>query len=948
MIRSADQVVGGHEQVLLGAEEPEEVGLRDAGPGGDGIGRGPGVAGPGELGDGGGQHGGAALRGGLPGRNHHAYIVSAHSLTCQAPGSAAVPAGRDRPTRVASASMADRTRTRRRLGASGSLADTVLVSNRGPLAFRLEDGRPVAGDLGAAAWPGPCARWSRDRGHLGGLVAGRGRPGRGRGGPDGRRRHPHRAGRARSPTSTTWPTTWCPTPRCGSATTTCSTPPGGPATDRRWMEAWDAYRDVQPAVRRAGGQGGPGGGPGPRAGLPPGPDGARPGAAPARPAHRPLHPHPVRRPVGAADAARPPSATSCWPPWPASVPAGSTPSGGPRLPGRPGHGRTGRPATTPHLRVAALHRPRPAARRRRPSRRWPPPWPGSRSRRRVPTARSSSGSTGWSCRRTSCGASGPSTSCWSSQPHRRQRVVFVALAYPTRQGLPEYLAYQDEVESTVARINERWGTPGWTPIVLEVEDDYPRSLAALTRYDVLLVNPVRDGLNLVAKEGPLVNGRDGVLALSREAGAFDELAGGALEVNPFDVTGHRRRAGRGPGHGPRPSGRRGPAALRRPSWPAVRPTGSTTSWPPPADLTRSGRSADVAGGRRRRHGPCGQPGQDARAPSGPSTVRSAAAATSGAVSSSTTATAHGRPSPVAPGGPARRRPAGRRGRRRGSTRAGTRRPARPDHGALVDGERRPELDRQAPRVGDQTRPRPPPRPVRSATQSAASGARRQWTVTAGPLRSTSTPVRAPARRRSGDLGDRPASHGRPGRRATTVPSGADRLHARRGRPGATRWAGVRPGRGERGARARNDAGRPETTATVAEPPGQAAEHVGHAVERPGVGGLVDDGRQGAVEVGQQRGARRIDQQRGQSAACRRARRPGGPPPAAGARPAVRCPWRSSSWSRPVGQVRRRPRRAPRRCRWCSPARPSCRAAPPTAGRWRVAATRLAAAFWPAT
>jgi trehalose 6-phosphate synthase len=116
-------------------------------------------------------------------------------------------------------------------------------------------------------------------------------------------------------------------------------------------------------------------------------------------------------------------------------------------------------------------------------------------------------------------------------------VVFVALAYPSRQGLAEYLAYQNEVESTVARINERWATPGWTPIVLHVEDDYPRSLAALTLYDVLLVNPVRDGMNLVAKEGPLVNATDGVLALSREAGAFEELAGPALEVNPFDVGG---------------------------------------------------------------------------------------------------------------------------------------------------------------------------------------------------------------------------------------------------------------------------------------------------------------------------------------------------------------------------------------------------------------------------
>ena len=124
-----------------------------------------------------------------------------------------------------------------------------------------------------------------------------------------------------------------------------------------------------------------------------------------------------------------------------------------------------------------------------------------------------------------------------TQPHRRERVVFVALAYPTRQGLPEYLAYQSEVESTVARINDRWGTTGWTPIVLEVEDDYHRSLAALSRYDVLLVNPVRDGLNLVAKEGPVLNTRSGVVALSREAGAFEELRGEALEVNPFEVSG---------------------------------------------------------------------------------------------------------------------------------------------------------------------------------------------------------------------------------------------------------------------------------------------------------------------------------------------------------------------------------------------------------------------------
>jgi len=124
-----------------------------------------------------------------------------------------------------------------------------------------------------------------------------------------------------------------------------------------------------------------------------------------------------------------------------------------------------------------------------------------------------------------------------SHPEWVGRVVFVALAYPSREGLADYLAYRQEVEGLAARINARWSTPGWTPILLDISDDYPRSVAALARYDVLLVNPVRDGLNLVAKEGPLVNRRDGVLALSREAGAFDELGGAALEINPFDVAG---------------------------------------------------------------------------------------------------------------------------------------------------------------------------------------------------------------------------------------------------------------------------------------------------------------------------------------------------------------------------------------------------------------------------
>jgi trehalose 6-phosphate synthase len=74
-------------------------------------------------------------------------------------------------------------------------------------------------------------------------------------------------------------------------------------------------------------------------------------------------------------------------------------------------------------------------------------------------------------------------------------------------------------------------------VVLDVSDNYPRSVAALRRYDVLLVNPLRDGLNLVAKEGPIINTNQGLLALSREAGAWAELRETALEVNPFDIAG---------------------------------------------------------------------------------------------------------------------------------------------------------------------------------------------------------------------------------------------------------------------------------------------------------------------------------------------------------------------------------------------------------------------------
>ncbi len=120
-------------------------------------------------------------------------------------------------------------------------------------------------------------------------------------------------------------------------------------------------------------------------------------------------------------------------------------------------------------------------------------------------------------------------------PQWRGRVVFGAFVYPSRQGLPEYLAYRQEVEAVIARVNQRWATDDWTPILAFIGDDHPRSMAALRRFDVLLVNPIRDGLNLVASEGALVNQRDGVVLLSPGAGAYDQLEGLVRRVHPYDV-----------------------------------------------------------------------------------------------------------------------------------------------------------------------------------------------------------------------------------------------------------------------------------------------------------------------------------------------------------------------------------------------------------------------------
>lgn len=120
-------------------------------------------------------------------------------------------------------------------------------------------------------------------------------------------------------------------------------------------------------------------------------------------------------------------------------------------------------------------------------------------------------------------------------PEWRERVVHVAFAYPSRQDLAVYRDYMAEVRRVAEEINEQYGTPGWTPVVLHLKDDFARSLAAYRLGDVALVNPIRDGMNLVAKEVPVVSDEGCALVLSREAGAYWELGEDAITVNPFDV-----------------------------------------------------------------------------------------------------------------------------------------------------------------------------------------------------------------------------------------------------------------------------------------------------------------------------------------------------------------------------------------------------------------------------
>jgi trehalose 6-phosphate synthase len=124
-----------------------------------------------------------------------------------------------------------------------------------------------------------------------------------------------------------------------------------------------------------------------------------------------------------------------------------------------------------------------------------------------------------------------------AHPETHGRVGMLALLDPSRQDIPEYSEYLAAIQREARRVNDRFQQDGWTPLEVVIEDDFPGAIAAYKQFDVLFVNAIFDGLNLVSKEAPLVNQHDGVLVLSENAGSYEEIGQWALCVNPFDVAG---------------------------------------------------------------------------------------------------------------------------------------------------------------------------------------------------------------------------------------------------------------------------------------------------------------------------------------------------------------------------------------------------------------------------
>jgi trehalose 6-phosphate synthase len=123
----------------------------------------------------------------------------------------------------------------------------------------------------------------------------------------------------------------------------------------------------------------------------------------------------------------------------------------------------------------------------------------------------------------------------TQHPEFREEVTFIAHLQPSRQDVPEYAEYLERIEALVAVVNHRHGTTDWMPIDLKIYENFYDAVARYKHYDLLVVNSLFDGMNLVAKEAPAVNTRAGVLMLSENTGSHEELWDFVISVNPFDI-----------------------------------------------------------------------------------------------------------------------------------------------------------------------------------------------------------------------------------------------------------------------------------------------------------------------------------------------------------------------------------------------------------------------------
>ena len=488
--------------------------------------------------------------------------------------------------------------------------------------------------------------------------------------------------------------------------------------------------------------------------------------------------------------------------------------------------------------------------------------------------------TAWSPRRTSCGACSPSRSCCSAHPEWRGEVVHVALAYPSRQGLAEYLAYAADVEHTAERINHACGDRRtWTPIVLSVERRLGPLAGRADRFRRAAGQPGARRAQPGGQGGPAAQRAPTACSCCRaEAGAWEELAlggGGALGVNPFDVSGTADALHAALTMAADERARRA-AALRA----AVRGAHRGRLVGRPAGGRLSAERPARAARRRRRRRPASR--SSATAPAAPAHRQVGRAATAARALGVDRGDPHRveRARRRAAARPARRRRAGRRCRRR-------RRPAaaaaaramlvgqRAHHGSLVHvraagaararaapgAPARPCVRRLA--LGERHAPSPRAR-ERGASAASRSGpwARRRRPAGAVAMASATTCVdhRGPGRRASGPR-ERALEPVEAGQRRR--PAGAPSTSAQ-----------------ERGGAARDHRHQRERG-------GQLGQQRGHAGQRPRLARVVHDGRQRPVEVEEQRAARRVGGQRLQRR--RQARRGVG-------RGSADVRWSRSSWS----------------------------------------------------